>query len=106
MKHTIRKTAAISAVVVTLIAGPALAQGMGDWDSNSDSMLDQNEFSTGWADNNAFGTWDADSDGLLSQDEFDAGVFGGYDQDDNGMIDEPEFGDAGDDMGDGGFWDI
>lgn len=40
------------------------------------------------------------------EDEYNTGVFNSYDDDGSGMIEEPEFGDVGDDMGDGGFWDV
>jgi|GEM_PF-6329523 len=40
------------------------------------------------------------------RDEFNIGVYNSYDTDDSGVIEEPEFGDIGDDMGDGGFWDV
>jgi hypothetical protein len=33
-------------------------------------------------------------------------VFGSYDEDDSGSLEEPELGDVGDDMGDGGLWDV
>ncbi len=49
---------------------------------------------------------DADHDGNLTKTEFDTGLYGRYDKDGNGVMEEPEFGDLGDDMGDGGFWDV
>ncbi len=127
-----RSTAAVFAL--GLLAAPALAQGMMDWDSNADGMfsqdefntgftengaftswdpdadgtLDENEFSSGFGDNDvgAFGDWDSSGDGLIDQDEWNAGNFGRYDADGSGMIEEPEFGQPNDDMGDGGLFDI
>jgi hypothetical protein len=77
-----KKTAAASAFALSLLGTPLLAQDMGEWDA------------------------DADGDGLLTEDEFNAGVYNGYDADDSGGIEEPEFGDGGDDIGDGGLFDI
>ncbi|WP_167767137.1 hypothetical protein [Jannaschia formosa] len=53
-----------------------------------------------------FNQYDEDEDGLLSEDEYNTGVYDSYDADDSGVIEEPEFGDVGDDIGDGGFWDV
>lgn len=111
MSIEIKKLAGIGAVLAALTATPALAQGMGDWDSDGDGAVNEEEFHQGWSSgfeggDNAFGLWDEDDDGMLSEDEYNAGVFGSYDDDDSGVIEEPEFGDVGDDMGDGGFWDV
>lgn len=151
MKRKLTFPALISAAVLALGASPVLAQNAyGDWDTNADAGIDQQEWNTGWGQNGVFdrfdansdgmlskdefneglgtnstgsvGTagstfndrfgetayndWDADGDGNLSEDEFNEGVYAGYDQDDSGVIEEPEFGDYGDDIGDGGFWDV
>ncbi len=102
------------ALAALLLATPALAQddaedGMdevGAWDGDGDGALSEEEFNTGFSEGGAYDEWDADEDGMLSEDEFNAGVFGGYDDDESGVIEEPELGDAGDDMGDGGLFDV
>ncbi len=106
-----KKIIGICAILAALTAGPVMAQGLTDWDGDADGVLSQDEFNEGWGtnygdDESAFSTWDEDEDGMLSEDEYNNGVFGSYDDDDSGMIEEPEFGDVGDDMGDGGFWDV
>ena len=59
-----------------------------------------------WGEVGMLGEWDTDGDAALSEDEFSTGVFGEYDQDGTGIIEEPELTDIGDDMGDEGFWDV
>lgn len=88
----------------------------GDWDTDDDNMLSEGEFNTGVGENteafnerfgeDAFSEWDEDGDEMVSEDEFYGGVYAGYDRDDDNVIEEPEFSDLGDDMGDGGFWDV
>ncbi|MCF6370682.1 EF-hand domain-containing protein [Rhizobium halophilum] len=86
------------------------------WDANDDSALTEDEFGTGIGDNESafndrfgdgwFNEWDADSNDSISEDEYYDGVYAGYDANNNNVIEEPEFGDVGDDMGDGGLFDI
>ena len=78
----------------------------GAWDADEDGSLSEEEFGAGFAERGGFGAWDEDDDDLVSEDEFGTGVFGGYDADRSGVIEEPELGDVGDDMGDGGLFDI
>lgn len=88
----------------------------GEWDANDDEALSEDEFNAGVGENkdefgtrfgeNAYSEWDEDGDGALTEDEFGSGVYSGYDADESEGIEEPEFGDVGDDMGDGGFWDV
>ncbi|TFL16010.1 EF-hand domain-containing protein [Jannaschia formosa] len=112
MTIDVKKIASIGAAIAVLGAGPALAQDMmSDWDSDGDGIVNEEEFNEGWNSQwsdgeSAFDTWDGDGDGMLSEDEFNSGVFNSYDADDSGVIEEPEFGDVGDDLGDGGFWDV
>jgi EF hand len=94
------------ALALGLAAAPAMAQDWDAWDANGDGILDTEEFASGFGENDVYGSWDADQDGMLSEDEFNEGVFGSYDADDSGAIEEPEYGDLGDDMGDGGLWDV
>lgn len=111
MTVELKKIAGVGVILVALVAAPAAAQEMTEWDSDGDSTLNQEEFNTGWGSSfedgkSAFSTWDGDGDGALSEDEYNTGVFNSYDDDGSGAIEEPEFGDVGDDMGDEGFWDV
>ena len=110
MTIELKKLAGIGAVIATLTAAPAMAQDINEWDGDGDGALNEQEFTEGWGstfeDESAFSTWDEDGDGALNEDEYNAGVFNSYDDDASGAIEEPEFGDVGDDMGDGGFWDV
>jgi len=101
-----KKSAAVLACALSLLGGPLLAQDMGEWDANADGLVDQEEFNTAWGDTGTYGAWDRDGDGSLTKEEFNAGLYDGYDADDSGAIEEPEFGDVGDDIGDGGLFDI
>lgn len=133
MTFDIKKLTATSAIALSLLAAPAMAQGAMDWDSDADGALSQDEFNTGFGEAGAYGAWDGDADGMLSEDEFNAGFgdaggdfsdwdtdadgslneeewnagnFGRYDADGSGVIEEPELGQVNDDMGDGGLFDI
>ena len=104
-----RKMTTLTAITLALglAAAPAMAQEEWEaWDTDEDAILSEEEFGTGFGENEVFETWDADDDGLLSEDEFSEGVFGAYDEDESGALEEPELGDVGDDIGDGGFWDV
>ena len=104
-----RKVTSLTAIALALglAAAPAMAQeDLSTWDTDEDGILSEEEFGTGFGENEAFDTWDADGDGLLSEDEFKSGVFGSYDEGDSGAIEERKLGDIGDDVGDGGFWDV
>lgn len=104
-----KKLAGIGAALAALTAAPAMAQDMSDMsasDGDADGTISQDEFNSAWTDRGVFGDWDSDGDGNITEDEFNSGVFSGYDDDDSGAIEEPEFGDVGDDVGDGGFWDV
>ena len=110
MSIDLKKLAGVGAIMAALTAAPAMAQEMGEWDGDGDGAVSEQEFGEGWGssfgDESAFSTWDEDGDGALTEEEYNAGVFGSYDDDESGAIEEPEFGDVGDDMGDGGFWDV
>lgn len=129
-------------VAVSLLAVPAVAQEIGAWDADTDGVISQEEFGTGFGETgvydewdadddgaltenefntgigenedefterfgeDAYSQWDEDGDGALSEDEFEGGVYSSYDEDESEGIEEPEFSDLGDDMGDGGFWDV
>ena len=100
------KLAASSAIALSLLSAPVFAQEFSEWDGDADGALGEEEFGTGFGEAGVYDGWDEDGDGVLSEDEFNAGVFDGYDADDSGAIEEPEFGDVGDDLGDGGLFDI
>ena len=134
MPSNIIKLAASSALALSLLAAPALAQEFSEWDGDGDGAISKEEFNTGFGENEAFSNWDANGDGALDEtelgtgfgdreagefsewdqnadglandEEFNAGVYGNYDTDESGAIEEPEFGDVGDDMGDGGLFDV
>ena len=88
------------------------------WDEDSDGVLSEEEFDAGYNNldlsNASFGDdfdWtydgvDADGNGEVNETELHESVFNAYDADANNIIEEPEFGDVGDDIGDGGFWDV
>ncbi len=94
----------VAASLIT--AAPANAQEFGEWDADDNAGLSAEEFNAGFGENGVYDEWDTDDDGALSEEEFNNGVFGGYDDDNDGIIEEPEFGDYGDDIGDGGLFDI
>ncbi|MEE2952332.1 MAG: hypothetical protein VYD57_13950 [Pseudomonadota bacterium] len=103
----IKKIVASSAVAMSLIGGAAFAQeAYSDWNTDGTAGINQEEFNSGVGNTGLYDKWDADSDGTLSETEFQDGLYGYYDADDNGTIEEPEFGDLGDDMGDGGLFDV
>ncbi|MFC4171216.1 hypothetical protein ACFOYU_03945 [Microvirga sp. GCM10011540] len=87
-----------------------------DWDQNNDLGLSEREFEAGIGDDatafntrfgeDAFNEWDVNNDNLLSNNELYDGVYASYDSNGDKVIQEPEFGDIGDDMGDGGLWDV
>lgn len=100
------KALGATAVALSLLATPALADFHEEWDGDGDGALSEEEFGTGFGETGVYDGWDSDGDGALSEDEFNAGVYGGYDADDSGVIEEPELGDVGDDIGDGGLFDV
>lgn len=98
MHFDIKKLTAASALAVALIAGPALAQGMMDWDTDADGMFSEDEFNTGFSSTGNFGAWDPDTDGTLDEAEFsagygdtDVGAFSDWDSSGDGLIDETEY---------------
>lgn len=108
MKIVQRKFLAAAALAAPLaLAVPTLAaEVFGDWDANSDGIIDAKEWGTGFDENRVYGSWDAKGDGNLTEAEFREGAFGLYDDNDDGRLDGSEFGDYRDDAGDGGFWDV
>lgn len=76
------------------------------WDIDGDGVILRNEFLDGFRDWGTFGEFDVDADGGITEGEFADAVFARYDDNLDGIIEEPELTDIGDDMGDGGFWDV
>jgi hypothetical protein len=90
MTMTLRNIAMTSVIALGLGAGSAMASCHGDWDTNQDSMYDQNEFNSAYGDNAWFGEADMDDDGFLSEDEHRTGLFGSYDSNGDGLFYEEE----------------
>ncbi|MGJ3265009.1 MAG: hypothetical protein ACFE0R_17420 [Salinarimonas sp.] len=67
-------TTAAASLALALMAGPAAAQAYGDWDANSDAMIDQTEWNTGWANQGLTGSIDADGDGSITRTEFEEAI--------------------------------
>jgi len=83
---------------------PMVGNDMTAWDSSGDTMLDANEFGTGF--DSRWSTWDGDADGKISKTEFDTasstwgdapggvdknGLFDTWDADKDGLLDNNEF---------------
>lgn len=54
--------------VLMVIPSAVLSQEYTDFDTNSDGMMDMNEFSSGYQD--SFGQWDRNLDGMVDDQEF------------------------------------
>lgn len=108
MRIDLKKMTGLGAVLAALAAGPAMAQGMSDWDSDGDGVISHDEFHEGMRSNQGeettFSKMDENGDGMLSEEEFNASVFNSYDRDRSGMIEEPEFEKVDEDVRDDGFW--
>ena len=63
-----------------------------DWDSNGDGRVDQDEFSAGMKQQNAFARWDTDRDKSLTEEEFERGMFKDYDVNSDDAILQDEAG--------------
>lgn len=68
-----------ASTAVALLGAPAFAD-MVDWDTSADSMVDQDEFGTGFGEGQIFSGWDADADAQLTEDEWSAGFGDRYDE--------------------------
>jgi hypothetical protein len=108
MKNDWMKLLGATTLAVSLLTvAPAMAEeAFSDWDADENAALDNDEFANKFDSDGIYNSWDSNEDGGLSEDEFNNGVFGSYDRNKDNKIDEPEFGDLGDDMGDGGLWDV
>ena len=76
-------------VILIMMSSVAMAQDFDSFDSNSDGMWDQEEFSGAFED--TMGEWDNDKDELLSDDEFYTNTFGSVDSNDDDSITEDEW---------------
>lgn len=72
-----------------------------DWDSDTDSYLNEGEFESGWGQQDGWGNWDADDDSFLSEDEFNTAfanerwyndsLYTGWNANNDEYLDENEF---------------
>ena len=72
-----------------LVSFAGFGQVFGDFDSNSDNMIDQDEFSGVYSD--SFAKWDADMNGDLDEREFYDNTFNRLDADMDGNLGEMEW---------------
>lgn len=61
------------------------------WDTNKDSQIDQDEFSSIIGDPGLHGDWDTNYDGVYDDDELYTGFFNDWDTDKDGYIDRDEY---------------
>jgi hypothetical protein len=144
MHNKLKMAFGASALTLALAISPALSQmtDIGEWDTNGDAGLTNDEYKAGMGATGVFGQcdgdanevlneqefqtcfaanqdefaqrfgddyysqWDTDADSMINEDEFYEGTYGAYDADESGTIEEPELGDLGDDVGDGGIFDV
>lgn len=75
-------------------AAQALDEGIGDWDRDDSGFVDPEEFELGFNDSGLFDRWDSNADSLLDQDEWGAlgtdGELGAWDRDADQLLDETE----------------
>lgn len=79
MKLTAKTSTLGMAVLLAFgIAGTANAQecSMGDWDTDANAELTNDEFTAGIESDDWFGAWDANEDGLLDENEFGVATSG------------------------------
>ena len=86
------------------------------WDVDGDGRLARNEFDTALKKQpgkfekrfgaDRFASWDVNKDGHLTEKEWNDGTYAAYDRNKDSYLDEPELRDIGDDMGDGGLFDV
>lgn len=75
-----------------MMSSVVIAQDFNSFDTNSDGMWDQDEFSGSFE--NTIGEWDNDGDELLSDDEFYDNTFGSINMDYDDSITETEWNDG------------
>lgn len=95
MRIDLKRMTGLGATLAALAAGPVLAQGMSDWDSDGDGVISHEEFHEGMrsrqGDETAFSRMDENGDGMISEEDFNNAVFTGYDRDRSGMVEDHEF---------------
>lgn len=86
--------------------------GYGAWDANTDDQIDQNEFSTGFGNQDYYNQWDSNRDGQLDENEWNQGfstqyrdnqydgVYSDWDANGDGYLDNDEYS-----TGTYGMWD-
>lgn len=75
-----------------LVALPAQADRMSDWDLNGDGLVSAKEFIAGWGDEGIFYRSDLDRDGTLSKSELNEPLFSALDTNQDGVISKEEHG--------------
>lgn len=89
----IKKTLTAVVIALSFVAAPAFADLFG-WD-DGDSHLDEDEFSAGFNQEDRFGAFDSNTDGMIDSDEFSARMgdedMGLFDGNADGMLDNDEF---------------
>ncbi|ROU02433.1 hypothetical protein [Histidinibacterium lentulum] len=74
MTYDLAKLAGTTALLAALAAAPAHAQGMSDMDTDQDSAVSQEEFTTGYGTGGGMSDWDQDMSGTVSEEEFTSGM--------------------------------
>ncbi|HET8854578.1 MAG TPA: hypothetical protein VFM60_01530 [Salinimicrobium sp.] len=74
-----------------LISSTAIAQDFDEFDSNTDGMIDSDEFSETYS--SELPDWDGDGDGMLDDQEFNDLTFNRIDVDQDGNISEEDWND-------------
>ena len=82
------------AAVAALAGASATAQEIGAWDTNSDGLLEEAEFTEGFLSAGVFGRWDLDGDDLIGFSELSGGLYGLWDADEDGELSVDEWDDA------------
>lgn len=85
---------AILAAAAVLAGATASAQEIGAWDTNSDGLLDDVEFTEGFLGAGVFDGWDLDGDDLIGFNELSSGLYGLWDADEDGELAVAEWDDA------------
>jgi hypothetical protein len=102
MPYDLTKLAAISVVVATLGAAPAMAQDQefAGWDQDGNGILSEQEFTSGFNGGETYSEWDANNDSSLTEDEWTSGFgegdadvsgFGQWDANGDGSLSQEEF---------------
>lgn len=63
----------------------------GDWDVNDDTFLDAGEIGGGFERTNRWSAWDTNRNSMLEENEFGEGAFGAWDANNDAMLDTNEW---------------